>query len=415
MRFNPIFKKMPPNFKGRSKITILICAAGILGFFFKSGGPLYGASDESRSVRHVQRGNEMREMNDYQGAILDYNEAIRLDPLNADAFLNRGITRQKMKETDYAIDDFTTAIRIDPTLSRAYVKRGLISLEKKDTDAALIDFSEAIRVNPENTEPYYLRAQTKYDLKDYTGAVADYSSALALNSDEPSYLAGRGKTLEKLGDLKGAMSDYTETIERFPGYAKAYYLRGNLHLETGDITKAMREFDKAIKTSIRSDGALLMRGFIAYVQGKSKKALNDMRECQKILQEQEALDYVQLWIWLVETQLGQPDAADAELTSYYNRREKGHEAINTWYEKLIHFILGEIDEETLIAEASESDDPEKVEGYRCEAFFYAAQLRQLRGDYNGSIALLEQSVATGLNDFYEYKGARIQLSMSVKE
>ena len=46
----------------------------------------------------MQRANEMRDMGDIQGALLDYNEAIRLDALNAEAYLNRGITRQNMKQ-----------------------------------------------------------------------------------------------------------------------------------------------------------------------------------------------------------------------------------------------------------------------------------------------------------------------------
>ena len=43
-----------------------------------------------------------------------------LNPLNADAYYNRGHTWQKKREYDKAIADFNQALRIDPTDAAAY-------------------------------------------------------------------------------------------------------------------------------------------------------------------------------------------------------------------------------------------------------------------------------------------------------
>jgi lipoprotein NlpI len=398
------------SLKMRSSLPSFSLSACLLCIQILSELSLNAASEEERSARHVQRANEMRDMGDVQGALLDYNEAIRLDALNAEAYLNRGITRQNMKQPDTASDDYTIAIQIDPTLSAAYIQRGLVSMDKNDPEGAIADFSEAIRVDPENTKAYALRAQAKFDEKDYAGAIVDYTATIALNPDNPKYLCERGKAKMKNGELDEALKDYTFAIERFPGYARAYYLRGNLLLEMGDLARAIKEFDKAVKASNGSSGALLMRGFISYAQGKSKKALNDMRVSQKTELKQEARNYTQLWLWLAETQLGQPGLAESELKTYFHHRSKDGEDFDPWYKTLVHFFLGDIDEDSLLAKANEGDDEEKIAGQLCEAYFYAAQLRLLRGDRTGSIPLLEQSVASGLTDFYEYKGAKVQLS-----
>ncbi len=396
--------------KMRSSLPSFILSACLLGIQIVSGLSLNAASEEERSARHVQRANEMRDMGDIQGALLDYNEAIRLDALNAEAYLNRGITRQNMKQLDTASDDYTIAIKIDPTLSDAYIQRGLVSIDKSDPEGAIADFTEAMRVDPENSKAYALRAQAKFDEKDYAGAIADYTATITLNPDNPNYLCERGKAKMKQGELDEALKDYSLAVERFPGYARAYYLRGTLFIEMDELTKAMKEFDKAVKASNGSNGALLMRGFISYAQGKTKKALNDMRVSQKTELKQEARNYTQLWLWIAETQLGQPGLAETELKNYFHHRSNNEEDFDPWYKALVHFFLGDIDEDSLLAKANEGDDEEKIAGQRCEAYFYAAQLRQLRGDRSGSIPLLEQSVATGLTDFYEYKGAKVQLS-----
>ena len=57
---------------------------------------------------------------EYDKAIADYNEAIRLDPKDAAAYDNRGNAWQAKGEYDKAIADYNEAIRLDPKDADAY-------------------------------------------------------------------------------------------------------------------------------------------------------------------------------------------------------------------------------------------------------------------------------------------------------
>ena len=58
-------------------------------------------------------------------ALSDYNEALRIDPDDALAYLRRGVIRTSYKhDPDRAIEDFTEAIRLDPHRPRAFAERG---------------------------------------------------------------------------------------------------------------------------------------------------------------------------------------------------------------------------------------------------------------------------------------------------
>lgn len=52
------------------------------------------------------------------------DEAIRLDPTNADYFDKRGSFRFNMRQYDQAVEDFTEAIRLDSSQSGYFLHRG---------------------------------------------------------------------------------------------------------------------------------------------------------------------------------------------------------------------------------------------------------------------------------------------------
>jgi tetratricopeptide (TPR) repeat protein len=63
-------------------------------------------------------------LNDYDRAIADYNQAIRLNPKSATVHRSRGNAYLQKKDIDRAIDDFSTAIRLDKKYVDAYISRG---------------------------------------------------------------------------------------------------------------------------------------------------------------------------------------------------------------------------------------------------------------------------------------------------
>src|ERR1700736_4202389 len=84
------------------------------------------------ALAFYNRGNTWSLKKDYDQAIKDYDEAIRLNPTFARAFNIRGNTRNDVKEYDKAIRDCDEAIRLDPKLAVAYSNRGLAWVGKRE-------------------------------------------------------------------------------------------------------------------------------------------------------------------------------------------------------------------------------------------------------------------------------------------
>ena len=93
---------------------------------------------------------------------------------------DRGMDHAKKGEFDKAIAEFTEAIRLDPEYTAAYCDRGFTYDEKGDVDKAIADYTETIRLNPKYADAFYNRGVGYEDKGDKAKAEADFAKAKEL-------------------------------------------------------------------------------------------------------------------------------------------------------------------------------------------------------------------------------------------
>jgi tetratricopeptide (TPR) repeat protein len=166
-----------------------------------------------RGNAHVDRANvsQAAQLPEFELAIADYSEAIRLNSNHAIAFNNRGAMYAAKKEYDRAIADYSEAIRLVPNYALAHRNRAFSYSCKGEYDAALADYSEVIRLDP-NYEAIIDRALIFEHKRDYKSAIADFTAAINL---QPSRLGGlywRADAYSAIGETANALSDYRAIV-----------------------------------------------------------------------------------------------------------------------------------------------------------------------------------------------------------
>jgi tetratricopeptide (TPR) repeat protein len=211
------------------------------------------------SVNYIRRGNIWLEKGEYDIAIGDYNEAIRLDPSSESAYCARGYAWGNKKDYEHAIADYNEAIRLDPKDAWAYNNRGSAWGNKKDYDHAIADYNEAIRLDPKDAWAYNNRGSAWLDKKDYDHAIADYNEAIRLDPKDASPYNGRAwlwatASDAKFRDGKKAVESATKACE-LSEWKERNHL-GTLaacYAEAGDFDEAVKWEEAAIKLTPESE------------------------------------------------------------------------------------------------------------------------------------------------------------------
>jgi tetratricopeptide (TPR) repeat protein len=162
-------------------------------------------ADEARAryAFLVSQGDTILKSGDYDRAIADFDEAMRLDPTNAVAFAGRGLAYENKGNHDRAIADFNEAIRLDPTYAVAFALRGLAYENKGNHDRAIADINEAIRLNPTNAVALAVRGIAYENKGDYDRAIADFNEAIRLDPMFAFAFCNRGIAKLKIKDSRG--------------------------------------------------------------------------------------------------------------------------------------------------------------------------------------------------------------------
>ena len=177
-------------------------------------------------------------------------------PKTAKEYFDRGNERYHNGDFDDAIADFNEAIRLKPDFVEALGSRGNAWGHKGEYDKAIADYNESIRLKPDDERSWYNRGRTWNAKGEYDKAIADLNEAIRLKPDDASTWNNRGVAWSKKGEDDKAIADYDEAIGLNPESAFAWNNRGNAWKEKGVWDNAIADYNEAIRLQPDLQGAI---------------------------------------------------------------------------------------------------------------------------------------------------------------
>jgi len=148
--------------------------------------------NQNKAQEYKDSGNQNLNKGNYDQAITDFTQAIKLNPNDVEVYSGRGtayngkgITCKDATSLDLAIEDFNRALKLNPDFASVYTALGVAYLGKREYDKAFENCNRAIQLNPEDYAAYSGRGGI-YIIKDeYERGIKDMETSLRLNPDQP--------------------------------------------------------------------------------------------------------------------------------------------------------------------------------------------------------------------------------------
>jgi len=253
------------------------------------------AANHNETLKRLEsQVNEAISHRNYEAAIRLADDGLHIASNSPELRFGRGLAYYRTNDIDTAIKDFDEAIRLQPRFARAYVLRGYAYMLKSDDDKALAGFNQAIRADPRNAAAYCDRADLEDShLRRPENALADYDQAIRLLPSFQRAYFNRGVHFFSRHDYKHAIADFSRALQLMPTDLDSYAYRAYAYAKQGDRAQAFADARRAAQLGAMGDSLprsvnLANRARAYRVLGQGEAALRDLREAVRLTPERSA-------------------------------------------------------------------------------------------------------------------------------
>jgi tetratricopeptide (TPR) repeat protein len=174
---------MPKKFVAVVSVTATLF---LITFSFP-GRPV--ADEEKGEIElRLERGNELAEKGDYDGAMAEYQKVLKIDERNPLAHYNLGIIYKRKGLYISAVEEFKAALEGLPNYFKAYNNLANVYFEREYYDDAVKYYNKCLAIKPNFADAHW-NAALAYEKKgEKTRAIRHFRKFMEL-SDAPTYVA----------------------------------------------------------------------------------------------------------------------------------------------------------------------------------------------------------------------------------
>ncbi|MES2696325.1 MAG: M48 family metalloprotease [Verrucomicrobiota bacterium] len=339
---------------------------------------------------------------DREGALSDYDEALKLDPKHEWIYLDRGILRTRLGDPKGALEDFAKVKDTSRHTAVFYFERGLAQHHLNQTSPALESYSRAIRAGLDKSlqAAVYANRGILYNRKnDHQAAASDFTTVLGLEPANWEARLGRATARRRLGEPGAALVDIEQAMQGGADEARALRERGHIRWALENYREALSDFDRLIELKAETS-SYRARGLLYFCLADWSRAEANLNSVLAAGGRADG-EYAELFRLLVRRR-GKFDEEQAAFAATIAKWS------DSWARTIGLYLIDEIDEVRLLAETNIGKTPPPNER-RCEAYFYIGEKYLLAGDHARATDFFEKCIGTRVTAYFEYQLATAEL------
>ncbi|KAG5852059.1 hypothetical protein ANANG_G00058410 [Anguilla anguilla] len=212
---------------------------------------------------HLEMGRKLLAAGQLAEALSHYHSAVEGDSKNYLTYYKRAAVFLAMGKSKSALPDLTRAIQLKPDFLAARLQRGNILLKQGNTEEAREDFRAVLEGAPDQAEA---RDQL-------------------LRTEELEALQEEAHIAHLHGDYQATVSVLDRVLELSPWDPESRELRAECYIQLGEPRKAIQDLTPTTRLRNDNRAAFLKLSMLHYSLGEYQEALNHVRECLRLDQD----------------------------------------------------------------------------------------------------------------------------------
>jgi tetratricopeptide (TPR) repeat protein len=197
-----MFAEKPPPYRAARRWILAYCLCAALIALVWGGLSIWEKVEQSKRetrAAYCKHAYGFFLWKDYDRAICLLTEALKIEPNDPRALIDRGVVWYAKQDNDRAIADYNAALKLKSGFaSEAFNNLGNAWDGKRDYDRAIDNYNKAIKLDPNSTF-FYLRAIAWLHKDQKARAITDFQRAYALAPRGPHSVEAPLAGLRELG------------------------------------------------------------------------------------------------------------------------------------------------------------------------------------------------------------------------
>jgi protein O-GlcNAc transferase len=206
------------------------------------------------------QGIEYMKRNEFEKAILAFNQSLEILPNRASTLINLSATLIKVRRFDDAIDASNKALLIDNSAYEAWCNKGICYSAKRDFSNAITCFDTSLELNSDYIEAALSKAKVFIELNEINKADAIINFVISRNPTVAQCYAVRAANWVKKREYKFALDDYDKAIYLAPNSTDFYLGKTIILNKLEKMKEALETLNTAIQLAPLNVNLWVLRG-----------------------------------------------------------------------------------------------------------------------------------------------------------
>jgi putative PEP-CTERM system TPR-repeat lipoprotein len=230
-----------------------------------------GRDPEVRKREYVESGDAYLKNGKVQEALIEYRNAVQLDPRYAAARVKLADVYVTVGNGGGALNEYVRAADLLPDDAALQVKAGNLLLAGGQANEALSRADKALKTSP-SVEGHILRGNALGGLNDLERALTEMEEAIRLAPSQGGSYTQLGMVQLARGRTTEAEQAFKTAVDLDPQSLSAHLALANFYWMAGRLPSAEESFDKALKLQPTNEGANRAMAIFSLTTGRVARA-----------------------------------------------------------------------------------------------------------------------------------------------